>query len=72
MANTDLGEKHICPECGSRFYDLGKLPPTCPKCKTVVVGKPEAAKPKRAAAKPKPAPAKKAAAAAAELVTDEE
>ena len=63
MANTDLGEKHICPECGSRFYDLGKSPPVCPKCKTVLVVTAEPAKPKKAAAsaKPKPAPAKKAA-----------
>ena len=38
MASTDLGEKHICPECGARFYDLGKHPPVCPKCKTVLEG----------------------------------
>ena len=58
MATTDLGEKHICPECGSRFYDLGKHPPVCPKCKTVIEGTAEPAKAKRAA------PAKAAAKAA--------
>ena len=62
LANTDLGEKHNCPECGSKFYDLGKNPPVCPKCKTVLEPSAEPAKPKKAAAaKPKPAPAKKAA-----------
>lgn len=32
MAKTDLGEKQICPECGSKFYDLNKDPAHCPKC----------------------------------------
>lgn len=59
MATTDLGDKHTCPECGAKFYDLGKHPPVCPKCKTVVAVVAEPAKPKRApAAKPVPAKAK--------------
>ena len=62
LATTDLGEKHICPECGSRFYDLGKHPPVCPKCKTVLTETAEPAKAKKASpAKAKAAPAKKAA-----------
>ncbi len=58
MATKDLGSKHLCASCGAKFYDLGKQPPTCPKCETVaeVVVKP---KPTRAAAKPpKETPAK--------------
>ena len=44
MANSELGSKHLCTECGARFYDLGRQPPTCPKCDTVVA----------AATKPRP------------------
>ena len=55
MATTDLGVKHTCPECGAKFYDLGKHPPVCPKCKTVLEGVAEPVKAKRAAKeKPKP------------------
>lgn len=28
----DLGNKHECPNCGTKFYDLGKAEPICPKC----------------------------------------
>ena len=59
MATKDLGNKHLCTSCGAKFYDMGNLPPTCPKCETVVeaVIKP---KPTRAAPKPaEPAPSKK-------------
>ena len=35
LANTTLGEKRACPECGAKFYDLGKRPAVCPKCKTM-------------------------------------
>jgi len=34
MANPELGTKRVCVSCGARFYDLGKTPPTCPKCGT--------------------------------------
>ena len=27
------GKKITCKECGSKFYDLNKNPPECPKCK---------------------------------------
>jgi hypothetical protein len=27
-----LGEKYVCFSCGSKFYDLGKPEPRCPKC----------------------------------------
>jgi len=28
----DLGSKYICYKCGTKFYDLKKPVPTCPKC----------------------------------------
>lgn len=55
MTKHELGQKHFCTNCGAKFYDLTRSPPTCPKCETVVevVEKP---RPTRAAAKPKPKP----------------
>ena len=32
MTENTLGEKRDCPECGARFYDLGREPAHCPKC----------------------------------------
>jgi uncharacterized protein (TIGR02300 family) len=32
MAAKDLGNKHICFKCGTKFYDLKKPAPVCPKC----------------------------------------
>jgi uncharacterized protein (TIGR02300 family) len=34
LANPELGAKQICPNCQSKFYDLGRRPATCPKCGT--------------------------------------
>ncbi len=34
MAKPELGEKHTCVSCGTRFFDLGKQPAVCPKCST--------------------------------------
>jgi uncharacterized protein (TIGR02300 family) len=28
----DLGTKYTCFKCGTKFYDLKKPAPTCPKC----------------------------------------
>ncbi len=28
----DLGQKHECFKCGTKFYDLKKSPVICPKC----------------------------------------
>ena len=28
----ELGQKHDCFKCGTKFYDLRKTPVTCPKC----------------------------------------
>lgn len=33
MANAqELGTKHECPSCGTKYYDLGKSDAPCPKC----------------------------------------
>lgn len=32
MANPELGQKQVCPNCQAKFYDLGKRPAHCPKC----------------------------------------
>jgi uncharacterized protein (TIGR02300 family) len=34
MAKPELGTKRVCVSCGTRFYDLTKSPPACPKCGT--------------------------------------
>jgi len=35
VAKPNLGTKQICPNCETRYFDLGQTPPTCPKCATV-------------------------------------
>ncbi len=32
MPAKDLGTKHTCFKCGTKFYDLKKPEPICPKC----------------------------------------
>jgi uncharacterized protein (TIGR02300 family) len=32
MTAKDLGRKHSCWKCGTKFYDLKKSAPICPKC----------------------------------------
>lgn len=34
MAAKDLGNKFVCFKCGTKFYDLKKPEPVCPKCGT--------------------------------------
>ncbi len=34
MAKPELGEKHTCVSCGTRFFDMQKEPAVCPKCGT--------------------------------------
>jgi exodeoxyribonuclease-5 len=53
------GVKRQCPACGAHFYDLGKRPVVCPRCKAPVdiqrrktAAKPAAAEPEAAAAQP--------------------
>jgi len=32
MAGKDLGNKHVCFKCSTKFYDFKKAEPICPKC----------------------------------------
>jgi uncharacterized protein (TIGR02300 family) len=32
MPAKDLGAKHVCFKCGTKFYDLRKPVAVCPKC----------------------------------------
>lgn len=32
MPAKDLGTKHTCIKCSTKFYDLKKPDPVCPKC----------------------------------------
>lgn len=34
MAKPELGTKRVCVSCGTKFYDLQKVPAVCPKCDT--------------------------------------
>jgi uncharacterized protein (TIGR02300 family) len=34
VAKVDLGTKRVCPNCGTKYYDLNKDPIICPKCGT--------------------------------------
>jgi len=35
VTKPELGNKHHCQHCGTKFFDLGKNPVVCPKCGTV-------------------------------------
>ena len=35
VVKAEWGIKRICPNCGTRYYDFRKEPPTCPACGTV-------------------------------------
>ena len=69
MAGKDLGNKHVCFKCGTKFYDFKKPEPLCPKCgadqrQAPVVKAPAAER--RQKAPPKPVPDE------VEAVVDEE
>jgi uncharacterized protein (TIGR02300 family) len=34
MPAKDFGTKHVCAKCGTKFYDMKKPDPICPKCGT--------------------------------------
>lgn len=36
MSPPDRGTKRTCLNCKSRFYDLKRVPPVCPQCKTAL------------------------------------
>jgi uncharacterized protein (TIGR02300 family) len=35
VTKPELGNKHQCQNCGTKFFDLNKNPIICPKCGTV-------------------------------------
>jgi uncharacterized protein (TIGR02300 family) len=37
MAKTELGNKHQCNSCNTKFYDLQKEVPICPKCGAEII-----------------------------------
>ena len=70
---ADLGNKHECLNCGTKFYDLGRSQLVCPSCggdqeelakgsveEGKAAGKPSASKAKKAKKAKKPKKAKKA------------
>ena len=52
----ELGKKYECAECGTKFYDLGKSEPICPRCGTNQRGLQEREKPAAPAPRARPAP----------------
>jgi uncharacterized protein (TIGR02300 family) len=60
MPVKELGTKHTCFKCGTRFYDLKKPEPICPKCgadqRQGPASKPSSADKRRAAPKAAPPP----------------
>ena len=39
MNNGIKGDKHICSNCGTKFFDFNKTKILCPKCNTEVLNK---------------------------------
>lgn len=59
MAAKDLGIKYVCFKCGTKFYDLRKPEPVCPKCgadqrQSPALKTPQESRRSRLAAVPKP------------------
>lgn len=50
MAKPELGAKHQCQNCATKFFDLNRDPILCPKCGAVFVPLPVSRAPARAAA----------------------
>ena len=65
----DLGTKYVCFKCGTKFYDLKKPVPTCPKCGS---DQREAPSPKSASTRQSRAAAPKEAEEAEVPATEEE
>jgi uncharacterized protein (TIGR02300 family) len=60
MPAKDLGNKHVCFKCSTKFYDLKKPVPLCPKCgadqreSPALKAPPPDRRPRAAARKPEP------------------
>ena len=50
MAKPELGAKHQCQNCATKFFDLHRDPILCPKCGAVFQALPVARSPSRASA----------------------
>ena len=50
MAKPELGAKHQCQTCATKFFDLNRDPILCPKCGAVFVPLPVSRAPARAVA----------------------
>ena len=37
MSKVELGNKHLCVSCNTKFYDLQKEVPVCPKCNEEII-----------------------------------
>jgi len=72
----DLGTKYVCYKCGTKFYDLKKPVPACPKCgadqREAPVAKPTSARAAKAAPPREPEEAEVAAAEDEETEAEEE
>lgn len=59
----ELGDKHTCADCETKYYDLGRTDATCPKCGSanrVVEDEVAAAPPRAPRTKSRPKPDKAA------------
>jgi hypothetical protein len=76
MAGKELGNKHLCFKCGTKFYDFKKPEPICPKCGADQrQGPPPPKAPpaeRRPKAQPKPAPEEAERTVDDEVATEEE
>jgi uncharacterized protein (TIGR02300 family) len=53
VSKPEWGTKRICQQCATRFYDMKKKPPICPKCGASIELESPKAKRARAAAEEK-------------------
>jgi uncharacterized protein (TIGR02300 family) len=74
MPAKDLGSKYVCFKCGTKFYDLKKPEPLCPKCGADQRESPalKPAEKRRAAPRPVAPPAPAAAAEEVEVEETDE
>ena len=56
MPKLEWGKKHICSDCNTKFYDMSKSTPECPKCgsQVLITRKPRVGRPPLSQKKPKP------------------
>lgn len=57
--SKDLGTKFSCWKCSTKFYDLNKAVPTCPKCGADQRESPALKAPEKVKKAPRPAPVAK-------------